>query len=347
MELYIKINENDNQFLIKTELYYTATNLNGLAGMPEVQEGIGDKVKKVTSTLSVVSEAANGLTSVPDMGDYNPANISTAVTNIQNAATELSKLNETTFNGDTANGVLTSLNTTIENIKTTLSGASGFSEPATNIGTEIGNGVKTGLSPLTSIITTEITTATNSSASAGWTGGSYIGTSTTNGLKSALQIKTTMETEVSYALTAMTSRVQEFYDAGAALGNAANEGFQSQDAINPGSPGNLAHVMTDEVGYILKSMTDNYSVAKNVAAGFGSAIYQGFGNPNLGVNTTQDFISPYGLQTSVSQAPSSQQNKTVNIFVGEGAFYIDARNKTEKEAARILTLGLESLDVDV
>ncbi|WP_458405977.1 hypothetical protein [Methanobrevibacter sp.] len=329
---------------IKKELFYTANNLKGLEALPPVSEDIGTKVKTINDTVSSVSEAAKGLTTVPDMGDYDPANLSTAVTNVQKAATELTKLNETTFNGDAANGVLSSINTTIETLKTTLSGASGFSTPATNIGTEIVNGVKSGLSPLTSTITGEISAATTSSASTGWTGGAYIGQSTTGGLKSALQLKSTMDTEVSYALTAMTSRTQEFYDAGAALGKAANEGFQSNNAINPGSPGNLAHVMMDEVGYILGAMTDNYGVARKTASGLGASIYQGFGNPNLGLNSTDMGMTAddlNALNTITSKVPQNQGSKTIIMY---NNVTVDARNKTEKEAKSIMTLALEGMD---
>lgn len=330
---------------IKTELFATATNLKGLEALPPVGEGIGEKVKIINDTVTSVSEAAKGLTSVPPMGEYDPANLSTAVTNIQNAATELSRLTETTFSADAASGVLGSISSTIETLKTTLSSASGFEAPAVNIGTSIVNGVKSGLSPLTSTVTAEVSTATNSSASAGWTGGAHIGQSTTGGLKSALQLQSTMATEVGYALSAMTSRTQEFYDAGAALGRAANEGFQSNNAINPGSPGNLAHVMMDEVGYILGAMTGNYGVARKTASGLGESIYQGFGNPNLALNSTTggnvNVDDLNALNTVTSQVPQTPGGTTIIMY---NNVTVDARNKTEKEAKSIMTLALEGMD---
>ena len=330
---------------VKTELYYTANNLKGLEGLPEVSEDVGTKIKTITDTVSSVSEAANGLTSVPDMGEYDPANLSTAVTNVQNAATELSRLNETTFSADTASGVLGSISSTIETLKTTLSSASGFTEPATSIGSQIVSGVQSGIAPLGSSVQGAVSSAISSASGTATTGGNTLGTNVTTGLKSTLQLKSTMETEVGYALTAMTSRTQEFYDAGAALGQAANQGFQSHNAINPGSPGNLAHVMMDEVGYILGAMTDKYGVARKTASGLGESIYYGFGNPNLSLNSsaggrlTVDDVD--ALNTLTSQVPQSQGGKTIIMY---NNVTVDARNKTEKEAKSLMTLALEGMD---
>ena len=278
------------------------------------------------------------------------------VTNIQKTATELARLNETVFDGSAADTVLGSIQTTLQSVKDTLSAASGFSEVSTSIGSQIVSGVQTGLSPLTSTIQGAINSAIGAAASAAYTGGSKIGSSTTNGMKSSLQIKSTMETEVGYALTAITSRTQEFYDAGAALGRAANEGFQSQPAINPGSPGNLAHVMMDEVEYILDAMKNKYSAAYNMAKGLGQTIYNGFGNPSLdmdmftnGGTLTAEHIG--ALQTTISKAPDKTDNRPVTIIVEEGAVSVDARNHTVREAQRLMITAFEGMehitDVDV
>ena len=326
---------------IKTELFYTATNLNGLNSMPPVSEGLGDKIKTVTDTVSIVSQAVTGLSNVPDMGNYNPANISTAVTNIKNVATELSKLNETTFNGDAANSVLNSLSTTMENLKTTLSGASGFGEPSVNIGSQIVNGVKSGLSPLTSEVTTAISSATSRAASSGWTGGSYIGTSVNGGFKSALDLHTTMTTEMGYVKTAVDNGITA---AKSAAQNGAEEVVQAfKDGINVGSPGDIARTMDQELKYT-KGFIDNamyplsqssFSVAKSIV--------DSFGNPNLNIDTSNRFKKGNleGLETIITKAPSNNTSQTIIMY---NEVTVDARNKTEKEAQKLLTLALESMD---
>ena len=45
-----------------------------------------------------------------------------------------------------------------------------------------------------------------------------------------------------------------------------------------------------------------------------------------------------------SKSPDNTSNKSVTIIVQEGAFAVDARNKTEREARGILTIALESLE---
>ena len=332
---------------IKTELYLTATNLNGLQGMPAVSEGLGDKIKTVTDTVGSVSEAVTGLTSVPDMGSYDPANLSTAVTNVQNAATELSKLNETTFNGDAANGVLGSISTTIETLKTTLSGASGFSEPAINIGTEIVNGVKSGLSPLASEVTGAVSSATNSSASAGWTGGAYIGTSLNGGFKSSLDLHTTMNNEMGYVKTAVDNGISA---AKTAAQNGAREIVQAfQAGINVGSPGDIARTMKQELLYTEGFIHDATYPLSQAGYGVAKSIVDSFGNPELTVDylSSKRFnLSNIGaLSTTTSKVPAKQGNKTIIMY---NNVTVDARNKTEKEAVSFMTLALESMDnVDI
>ena len=327
---------------IKTELYYTANNLKGLEGMPPVGEGLSDKIKTITDTVGSVSEAASGLTSVPNMGEYDPANLTTAVTNVQNAATELSKLNETTFNGDAANGVLSSISTTIETMKTTLSSASGFSEPSINIGTEIVNGVKSGLSPLTSEITGAVTSATNSSASAGWTGGAYIGTSTNGGFKSALDLHTTMTTEMGYVTTAVNNGIES---AKTAAQNGAAEIVQAfQAGINVGSPGDIARTMKQELLYTQGFINDaRYSLAQ---AGYSAAksIVDSFGNPSLNIDSFSNgfnMANITGLETLSSKVPVNNGGQTIIMY---NNVTVDARNKTEREAKSIMTLALEGMD---
>ena len=332
---------------IKTELYLTATNLNGLQGMPTVSEGLGDKIKTVTDTVGSVSEAATGLTSVPDMGSYDPANLSTAVTNVQTAATELSKLNETTFNGDAANGVLGSISTTIETLKTTLSGASGFSEPAMNIGTEIVNGVKSGLSPLASEVTGAVSSATNSSASAGWTGGAYIGTSLNGGFKSSLDLHTTMTNEMNYVKTAVDNGISA---AKTAAQNGAHEIVQAfQAGINVGSPGDIARTMKQELLYTEGFINDATYPLSQAGYGVAKSIVDSFGTPELTVDSlsSKRFNSSNigALSTTTSKVPAKQGNKTIIMY---NNVTVDARNKTEKEAVSFMTLALESMDnVDI
>lgn len=306
---------------------------------------IGDNVKNVSSALTSVSEAATTLTNLPPMDDFDSSQITTAVTNVQTAATELSKLNETTFSSDSVNSVLTNVQTALENLKTTLSGASGFSEISVNIGSQIISGVKTGLDPLGPEIQGKVGSAIDSAKPTANTYGKGLGSNVTNGFKSTLKLSDVMTTEMGYVKTAVDNGISE---AKTAAQNGAEEIVQAfQNGINVGSPGDIARTMKQEMLYTKDFIVGSYGYLKNSAYNAASIIVDAFGNPKL--NPDSLFLNNMSwdmgaLETIISPAPHSQDNKTVIIEVHEGAVSVDARNKTEQEARGILTLALESLD---
>lgn len=333
---------------IGNDIRKVSVRLASLSTIANVDSSVSEKITNINSSLGKVSEAVKAMQNVPTMEGFNIETINAAITNVRNAATQLSQLSSITL-GEDDTGVLGTIQSAMESLKTTLSSASGFSAPSMSIGSQIVNGVKSGLSPLSSTVQAAITSATSSAASNGWTGGAYIGTSTTNGMNSALKLKETMSTELGYTLSAITDKRQEFYNAGVDLGKAVKEGFESQPAINPGSPGNLAHTMMDEVAYIKEAMTSKYGEMKATGARLGNSILTGFGNPSLGLginNSLTDLSSSQigSLQTILSQVPGNGAYSNVTIIVGEGAVNVDARNKTEREAQQIMITALESLD---
>lgn len=333
---------------IGNDLRMVSVRLASLSTIANVNDDVTEKITKINNTLGKVSEVVKSMQNVPSMEGFNIESVTAAVTNIRSAATELANLSSITL-GEDSTGILGTIQTAMESLKSALSSASGFSAPSMSIGSQIVNGVKSGLSPLAGTIQGAISTATSSAASSGWTGGAYIGTSTTNGMKSSLKLKDTMSTEIGYTLSAITSRRQEFYNAGVDLGKAVKEGFESQPAINPGSPGNLAHTMMDEVAYIKEAMTSKYGEMKATGARLGTSILDGFGRPSLEFgldNSFADFSASQmgSLQTMLSQAPTASSSNNVTIIVAEGAVPIDARNMTKKEAQGIMITALESLD---
>lgn len=333
---------------VGNDIRMVSVRLASLSTIANVDSSVSEKITNINTALGKVSEAVKSMQNLPSMEGFSSESISTAITNVRNAATQLATLKNITL-GEDDTSILGTIQTAMESLKTALSSASGFSAPSTSIGSQIVNGVKSGLSPLAPSVQGAVTSATSTAASNGWTGGAYIGTSTTNGMKSALKLKETMSTEISYTLNAITSKRQEFYNAGVDLGKAVKEGFESQPAINPGSPGNLAHTMMDEVAYIKEAMTSKYGEMKATGARLGNSILTGFGNPTfgLGLNSSlNDFTSSQmgALQTIVSQAPANGAYSNVTIIFGEGAVNVDARNKTEREAQQIMITALESLD---
>ena len=205
------------------------------------------------------------------------------------------------------------MQTALESLKATLSAASGFSAPATSIGTQIVTGVKSGLSPLSSTVTTAVSSATASAASAGWTGGAHIGTSVTNGFKSSLQLANVMTTEMGHVKSAVDSGISA---AKSAAENGAKEIVQAfQNGVNVGSPGDIARTMKQEMLYTKDFivgagpglMSASYSLAKNIV--------KSFGNPSLNPNFLGSSLSLNNLATVVtSPSASGSINKIINIY---------------------------------
>lgn len=315
--------------------------LSGLT-VGEVNEDIITTIKNVASAMTEVSGLMTTITSLPPMEGFDPSQITTAVTNVQTAANELSKLSGTVM-GDDVNGILGSINTALQTLRDTLAAASGFTEPSVSIGSQIVSGVQSGLSPLAGTVTTQVSTATSSAASAGWTGGAYIGQSTNGGFQSALNLHSIMDTEMSYVKTSVDNGISA---AKTAAQNGAAEIVEAfKSGVNVGSPGDIARTMEQEMLYTRDFILGSYGYLKKSAYDAGRVIVDSFGTPNLSLNYLSSNSSKLDtLDTMNSSVPMGQNNSNVTIVVSEGAVNVDARNKTAREAQGLMTLALESMD---
>ena len=328
---------------VGNQIRQVSTRLASLSTIAWVDDSISEKINKLNTTLGNVSNAVTSMKSLPSMEGFDMGAVNAAVTNVRNVATQLSTLSNITLGGDSTT-VLGTMQTALESLKATLSAASGFSAPATSIGTQIVTGVKSGLSPLSSTVTTAVSSATASAASAGWTGGAYIGTSTTNGFRSALNLHTVMSTEMGYVKTAVDNGISA---AKSAAQNGAKEIVSAfQSGINVGSPGDIARTMSGEMNYTLEAIKNSYSNLRSASSAAARNIVSSFGNPSLNIGPNNKFTSGQigSLQTLMSQVPNISSGGNVTIIIGEGAVTVDARNKTEREAQQILITALESLD---
>lgn len=325
---------------VMSNVQKASDSLKGLT-IGEVNEETITNIKNVASALTEVAGVMTSLTSLPPMDGFDSSIISTAVTNVQTAATELSKISGITV-GEDVNGVLGSIQTALQTLKDTLAAASGFSESSVNIGTQIVNGVKSGLSPLASTVTTQVSTATSASASAGWTGGAYIGQSINGGFKSALDLHTTMTTEMGYVKTAVDNGISAAKSAAESGAKEVVEAFKS--GINVGSPGDIARTMEQEMLYTKGFIVGAYDYLKKSAYNAASLIVESFGTPKLNLdflNNNSSLKNIGVLDTLMSKVPANEGNKTIIMY---NNVTVDARNKTEKEAKSIMTLALEGMD---
>lgn len=334
---------------IKTDLITASQKLAELSGLSEIDESISEKITKVGNALTKVNEVSTTLTSLGSsgIGEFDSSIIATAVTNVKTAATELAKLNEVTFDGATADTMLGAIKTTLENVKTTLSAASGFTEASTSIGSQIVNGVRSGLTPLSSTVIGAVSSATNAAGSVALAGGASIATTINNGFSSTLNLHTTMETEMGYVTTAVNNGISA---AKTAAENGAKDVVAAfKSGINVGSPGDIARTMNQEMAYTYDFLKRGGSLLTSTMYDVARDIVSSFGNPSLGMGMftnggqlTAEHIG--ALKTTISNAPDKTDNRPVTIIVSEGAVKLDARNYTTKEAQGLMITALEGMD---
>ena len=217
-----------------------------LAGLNvgEVNEDVISTIKNVANAMTEVSGVMTALTSLPPMDGFDPSQITTAVTNVQTAATELSKVSSITM-GEDVNGVLGSINTALQTLKDTLANASGFTEPSVSIGTQIVSGVQSGLSPLSGTVIGIVDSAVISAGGVALSGGASLGNSVNNGFRSTLNLHSIMETEMTYVKQAVDSGISAAKSAAESGAKEIVQAFQS--GVNVGSPGDIARTMKQEM----------------------------------------------------------------------------------------------------
>lgn len=308
----------------------------------EVNEDTITNIKNIANALTEVSNVMTSLSTLPPMDGFNSESIGTAVTNVQTAATELNKLNETAFNSETADSVLGAIKTSLENLKTTLSSATGFSEPSMAIGTSIVTGVTSGLSGLSSNVQSNVSSAISSASGTAHSGGSSLGTETVNGFKSTLDLHSVMDTEMGYVKTSVDNGISAAKSAAESGAKEVVNAFKS--GVNVGSPGDIARTMSGEMDYTKEAILNAYGVLKGAAYNAARTIVDAFGEPSLDVGSRFNPNNINGLQRPVSDVPYSRNTNNTTIIITEGAVNVDARNHTVKEAQGLMITALEGMD---
>lgn len=331
----------------RSTLFKVSAQLAALMDISAIPEGLGEKIQRVAWTASSVSNAITSLNKVPVVNTN--VNIQGAVTAIKNAVTQLNQLNGTNLSGNIST-LLTTVTNTLNQLKATIAAMSGsFTASGVLIGSSIVAGVQTGLAPLPSFVISSVSSATASAASTGWTGGSRIGTSVTNGFKSALKLAAAMKTEMGYVTQAVNSGISAAKSAAQRGAAEVVEAFKS--GIETGSPGAMAWAMFDEMGYIRDFIVSEGKHVVTSAKKLGQNIVDSFGNPTLSLDSlskiangtfTAEHIG--SVETMMSRAPPSADNRPVSIYIYEGAVQLDARNLTTRESKQVMINALEGLD---
>ena len=328
----------------KNVLQKTATELIGLQSVPTVPDGLYTKVARIGTSSRNVGNSVNIIKGIPQVNQSAGGKVQRAVSVIKKAAKELNKLKGTNVND--VGGILSSVRKALNQLRGTLSSMGGsFKGAAHGIGAGIKAGVVSGMSGLSGGVHAQASAAMGVFQSTMVGGARNAG----NGAKAAFQgsfkLANIAQAEMGYAVQAVKNGSGALADACRIAAEkavaAAKKGADSH------SPGAIARMWGQEIGeYSVQKVLSGASLLVRTVRDTSRRVVGAWGSPNLGIGTNLERLNnisnPMGLLSKIM--PQMQNtNKTIIFNIGNGAFQLDARNLTQTECQKIVTLGLEGI----
>ena len=327
-------------------LRQVASRLRSLSTIANIPEGLGGKIKNITSTTKQLKGSINAIGGVPQVPEGASDRVGKAVDAVKNITKQLNNLGGSDVNagiGEALNRVRDAIN----QLKTTLSSAGGgFHSAGVNIGSSIKGGVNQGLSSLNGAVTSRVSSAAGSGASVAWTGGARMGNSATRGFQSAFKIANIASAEVSYATQAIQNGSSGFVSAVRTMAQDAVNAAKSE--LDQHSPGKIARMWGAEMGFSASEVTNKGgSLITSIRGITQRAVLAGQSNLNMGSSFNTDLTSSRlnALNTMNQSSDMGKTQRPVSIVIGEGAIQLDARNLTTQESRQIMINAIEGLDV--
>lgn len=300
-------------------------------------------IQTIVDALSgwgIIQGALTGLSLGAKLGE-----IITVVTEIMSFATKLGTVSgdgggaNTTAVASISRGI-SKLTNTIQRFVTSINGKATQLRSA---GVRLGRALPTGFSQGASGFSAKVNQIIQGAvivalASNGmWSiGGRTMGISLVNGFKSTSnKLRTTVNTEIDYAIQQANSRKQDMYNTGADLGRSFSDGFSSTKGLDQHSPGLVARTTAQEIVYALQSIDKGVSKMYSAGASLGASLSSGY-NSNLktdmsSVKSVSGSGSSNGLGLSIVASSSDtgtttnnnmKNNSTVLNFSFDGATFI-------------------------
>ena len=323
-----------------------ASRLRSLSTIANIPEGVGSKIKTITSTTNSLKGSVSAFNGVPMVNDATTERVRKAVSTVRNIAKQLNRLQGASVSGGIGQ-ILQSVNEAVRQLKTSLSQASGgFKSSGVSIGSNIRSGINQGMSNLPGTVSNRVSSATGSGASAAWTGGARMGNSATRGFQSAFKIANIASAEVSYATQAIQNGSSGFVSAVRTMAQDAVNAAKSE--LDQHSPGKIARMWGAEMGFSASEVINKGgSLITSIRGITQRAVNAGQGNLNMYSAFNTDLNSSR-LNALNSMNQSSDMGKTqrpVSIVIGEGAVQLDARNLTTQESRQIMINAIEGLEM--
>lgn len=299
-------------------------------------------IQTIVDALSgwgIIQGALTGLSLGAKLGE-----IITVVTEIMSFATKLGTVSgdgggaNTTAVASISRGI-SKLTNTIQRFVTSINGKATQLRSA---GVRLGRALPTGFSQgatgfsakVNQIIQGAVIVALASNGM--WSiGGRTMGISLVNGFKSTSnKLRTTVNTEIDYAIQQANSRKQDMYNTGADLGRSFSDGFSSTKGLDQHSPGLVARTTAQEIVYALQSIDKGVTKMYSAGANLGSSLSNGY-NSNFktdmsSVKSVSGSGSSNGLGLSIVTSSSdtgttnnnTKNNSTILNISFDGATFI-------------------------
>ena len=320
---------------IVTDINQAATALSGLNIDDGINKDLIAKIKKVTDTLSEVSNVASGLTSLPPMDGFNPESIKTVMSNVQTTSDALKGLTIGETNDETINNIkkvataVTEVSKVMTNL-TQLPPMDGFNPES--IKTAVGS-VKTISTELSSLsgtalgedvngilgsINTALQTLKNTLSNAG----GFNAVSVNIGSQIVAGVQTGLSplsgTVVNAVSTATNSAGGAALTGGTSIATMLNNGFSSTLNLHSTMETEMTYVTTAVNNGISAAKTAAENGAKDVVAAFKSGV--NVGSPgDIARTISQEMAYSYDfLKRGGSQLTSTMYNVAKNMVSSFG-----------------------------
>lgn len=333
----------------KNVLQKTATELIGLQSVPTVPDGLYTKVARIGTSSRNVGNSVNIIKGIPQVNQSAGGKVQRAVSVIKKAAKELNKLKGTNVND--VGGILSSVRKALNQLRGTLSSMGGsFKGAAHGIGAGIKAGVVSGMSGLSGGVHAQASAAMGVFQSTMVGGARNAGNGARAAFQGSFKLAKIAQAEMGYAVQAVKNGSGALADACRVAAEkavaAAKEGADSH------SPGAIARMWGQEIGeYSVQKVLSGASLLVRTVRDTSRRVVGAWGSPNLGIGTNLERLNnipnPNALQgmglLSKIMPQMQNTNKTIIFNIGNGAFQLDARNLTQTECQKIVTLGLEGI----
>ena len=151
---------------------------------------------------------------------------------------------------------------------------------------------------------------------------------------------------MNYAVQAVNSGAGALADA---CRRAAEEAVQAaKDGSGVASPGYIAKMWGQEIGgYSVEKVKSGARLLVSTVKSVSQSVVNAWGSPSLSLGSTVSGMTPGRLSNmsllSKSMPVMNGGGKVINFNIMPGAFKLDARNLTQTECQKIVTLGLEGI----